>query len=189
FAVQSVADGQAAIEIWRSWQPHIIWIDIRMPKLDGFTVTRRIREMCAHEPGMMRPFIVALSAHVLEDTAKLVADAGCDHFIAKPFREDDVVHTIEQLLHVEFEYAVPISNQLPTTIVTDNGYHPEWCKALQQAAQEANFRRLQELVQCIERERPADATLLRQWIETFDYQSVLAWIDNVTTSQAVNPIG
>jgi PAS domain S-box-containing protein len=188
FAVQSVADGQAAIEVWRSWQPHIIWIDVRMSQLDGFTVARQIREICAREPGMLRPFIVALSTHVLDDTPKIVIDAGCDHFIAKPFREHDIVQTIEQLLHVEFEYAIPIADQLPTTIVSDNGYHPAWCNALQQAAQEANFRRLQELVQRIERERPADATLLRQWIETFDYQSVLSWVANVTPLQAANPI-
>lgn len=184
FVVQSVADGQAALDVWRSWQPHMVWLDMRMPRIDGLTVARQIRDICAQDPGLHRPVVIALSAHVFGDTLSQIREAGCDDFIAKPFREHDVVQLIERYLHVQFEYAETATPAIPA--ITEQGYHPEWCQALSQAASEANIRRLQALVAQIETDRPEDAHQLRQWIETFDYQAVIHWLETITTSQSTS---
>lgn len=184
FVVQSVADGQAALDVWRVWQPHMIWLDVRMPRVDGLAVARHIRDTCAHTPGLLRPFIVAMSAHVFGDAPSTVLEAGCDDFIVKPFRESDVVRLIEQHLQVQFEYAEPVAFTMPVAAIDEQGYHSEWRQALLQAAREANFRRLQDLAAQIESDRPDDARRLRQWIETFDYQAVIGWIETLAASQA-----
>ena len=188
FAVQSVTDGEAALAVWREWQPHMIWLDLRMPQMDGLTVARQIRAICATEPGLLQPVIIALSAHVLGDTAASVLAAGCDEFLAKPFPEYEVVRLIEQHLHVQFEYASTVIHEVPETAIHDQGYHPAWCQALRQAAQVAHFQRLQELVAMIEDQRPDDARQLRLWIETFNYEAVMQWLDRLVPSQAEDHI-
>lgn len=188
FAVQSTTDGEQTLAVWREWQPHMIWLDLRMPRVDGLTVARQIRAICVTEPGLLQPVIIALSAHVLGETVASVLAAGCDEFLAKPFPEHEVVRLIEQHLHVQFEYGSAAMHEIPETAIHDQGYHPAWCQALRQAVQVAHFQRLQELVAMIEEQRPDDARQLRNWIEAFDYEAVRQWLDRLVSSQTVDRI-
>jgi CheY-like chemotaxis protein len=45
FEVQSAANGAVAIDLWQDWHPHLIWMDMRMPILNGYETTQRIREI------------------------------------------------------------------------------------------------------------------------------------------------
>ena len=42
FVVREAENGAEGVEAWRHWQPHLIWMDMRMPVLDGFEATREI---------------------------------------------------------------------------------------------------------------------------------------------------
>jgi signal transduction histidine kinase/CheY-like chemotaxis protein len=55
FEVQSAANGAVAIDLWRDWHPHLIWMDMRMPILDGYETTRRIREIERKDAQIRRP--------------------------------------------------------------------------------------------------------------------------------------
>src|SRR5262249_42181245 len=43
FKVRDASDGKEAVEIWAKWQPHLIWMDMRMPVMDGYSATKKIR--------------------------------------------------------------------------------------------------------------------------------------------------
>ena len=100
FDVREAADGQEAIELWRQWQPDLIWMDMRMPVLDGREATRRIR---AAQPGP-RPIIIALTASSFEGKREDVLAAGCDDFLRKPFPEAKLFALIEKHLGAHFVY-------------------------------------------------------------------------------------
>jgi CheY-like chemotaxis protein len=56
--VKEAADGEAGVAQWEAWQPHLIWMDMRMPGMDGYEATRRIK---ATEQGQ-RTKVIALTA-------------------------------------------------------------------------------------------------------------------------------
>jgi len=98
FELQEAVHGQEAIERWRDWQPHAILMDMRMPVLDGYEATKQIKAA----PRGQDTVILALTASVLvEDRAAILA-AGCDGFIRKPLREEDLFDALAQHLNARF---------------------------------------------------------------------------------------
>ncbi|MEM6424504.1 MAG: PAS domain S-box protein [Cyanobacteria bacterium P01_D01_bin.128] len=101
FDVREAANGQEAVQIWRDWQPHLIWMDMRMPVMDGYEATQRIR---AHLKGQA-PAIIALTASALEQERNLILSAGCNDFVRKPFRNAVIFDKMREHLGVEYEYS------------------------------------------------------------------------------------
>ncbi|HEY9865464.1 MAG TPA: GAF domain-containing protein [Candidatus Obscuribacterales bacterium] len=102
FEVQEAVNGQEAIELWLSWQPHLIWMDMRMPVMDGMQATRSIRGYSQKENS---PIIIALTANAFEEERAQVLQAGCDDFVSKPFREHIIFEKMATYLGLEYEYA------------------------------------------------------------------------------------
>ncbi|HEU4888910.1 MAG TPA: GAF domain-containing protein, partial [Thermoanaerobaculia bacterium] len=104
FAVRSVSNGIEAVESWREWQPHAIWMDIRMPDLDGCDATRAIRAAEA-ENGRPRTVVIALTASAFEHDRAGIESAGCDDFVAKPFLQQTLFDQLSRHLGVRWRYA------------------------------------------------------------------------------------
>ena len=101
FEVLEAVNGQEAIELWSSWEPHLIWMDMRMPVMDGYEATKRIK---ADLKGQATA-IVALTASAFEEERSVVLSAGCDDFVRKPFRESVIFEKMAQHLGVRYIYA------------------------------------------------------------------------------------
>ncbi|NJP07657.1 MAG: response regulator [Chloroflexaceae bacterium] len=105
FVVQSAADGQDCVMIWEDWQPHLIWMDMRMPRMDGFQATHAIRTAEQnHHTDNHHTVIIALTASAFEDERSRILAAGCDDFVGKPFREADIFEQMAQHLGVRYVY-------------------------------------------------------------------------------------
>jgi len=98
--VREAANGREAVEISEQWQPHFIWMDIRMPVMNGLEATRLIKST---EHGKLTK-VVALSAGAMEEEKEIILAAGCDGFIRKPYREEEIFEVMAGHLGLNYLY-------------------------------------------------------------------------------------
>jgi CheY-like chemotaxis protein len=98
FQVRVAVDGEQGIEMFRHWEPHFIWMDLRMPVLDGVQATRRIRAMA----GGREVKIAAVTASVFVGERSEILAAGMDDLVCKPYRPADVFDCMARHLGVSY---------------------------------------------------------------------------------------
>ncbi|MES0447263.1 MAG: ATP-binding protein, partial [Desulfobacterales bacterium] len=101
FDLREAENGQEAIDILETWRPHLIWMDMRMPVMDGYEATKRIRTLASRTP---HPAIIAVTASILDDKRAAVMSIGCDDIVIKPYKETDIVEMVQKHLNVKFLY-------------------------------------------------------------------------------------
>jgi CheY-like chemotaxis protein len=95
YEIVEASNGEEALRIVASDPPDAIFMDLKMPVLDGWEATRRIR---ATEVGARIP-IIALTAQAMAGDEQRALAAGCDDYIAKPITDAEVVRRkLENLL-------------------------------------------------------------------------------------------
>lgn len=94
YAIDVVADGQAALDALNLFQPHLILLDVAMPLIDGMEVCRRIRATAefAHIK------IVMLTAHGSGKDVEKGLSMGANAYITKPFSTTELVQTVRKLV-------------------------------------------------------------------------------------------
>lgn len=113
FEIQEAANGEEAIATWQAWQPHLIWMDIQMPIIDGYQATKAIKQMAL---GHCHTVIIALTASAFEEQREAILQAGCDDFVRKPFRTEILLEKIALHLGVRYIYEQPQLPQLAPTL-------------------------------------------------------------------------
>lgn len=101
FELREAANGEETIALFEEWHPHLIFMDIRMPVMDGLEATRRIK---ATDAGAQTK-IIAVTAHALEEERRDILSAGCDEFIRKPYKHEDITDALAKHLGVRFSYS------------------------------------------------------------------------------------
>lgn len=86
-------NGIEAVTLCEDEHPNLILMDIRMPDMNGLDATRIIKEVNRNIP------IIALSAYAFDENIKEAKEAGCDDFMAKPFRVEDLLDRIHKFLN------------------------------------------------------------------------------------------
>ena len=92
--VLTANDGAQALEIIEKEQPGLIFLDVMMPKIDGFEVCRKVKS----DLGLGNIFIVMLTAKGQETDKKQGLEVGANTYITKPFDPDKIMQIVEQLL-------------------------------------------------------------------------------------------
>lgn len=86
-------DGVKALEIFEKQgdQLDLVFMDIKIPKIDGLEVTRRMK---AKDPSI---YIIAQTAHAMSGDREKALNAGCDDYLSKPLSRDEVIDKVNQL--------------------------------------------------------------------------------------------
>jgi PAS domain S-box-containing protein len=94
--VDVAADGQAAVDAWRTGRYDLILMDCQMPVMDGYEASRKIREL---EAGNARIPIIALTAHAMKGADRECAEAGMDDYLSKPIDKERLKTCLERWLN------------------------------------------------------------------------------------------
>ncbi|HLN54326.1 MAG TPA: response regulator [Lentimicrobium sp.] len=89
--IELADNGLIAVEKFRSEHYDVVLMDLHMPELDGFEATRKIREIENSEQRPVKVKIYAMTASSMQDEKDNCLNAGMDGYLAKPFRNDDVI--------------------------------------------------------------------------------------------------
>jgi PAS domain S-box-containing protein len=176
--IKEGANGKEALEIFKQWDPDLIFMDIRMPVMDGLEATHRIKstDAGAHTK------IIAITAQALEDDRMRIMKAGCDDFIRKPYRDAEIFDILSRHLGLRFVYEEkPIIPQKEPEIEL----RPEnlallpsdLIKKLHFAVIGLNPERIQELTNQIMDRDPAVGGALQKLVSRFDFDRLLQLLD------------
>ncbi len=183
FAVQSANNGREALEIWQIWQPHLIWMDMRMPVMDGYEATRQIKA-ALNGP---TPVIIALTASAFEEDRQRIFEVGCDDFVRKPFRSAEIFEKIAQHLGVRYRYEAPAEvRSAGSTMVgpVNLGALPaELLARLEKAAVETDLLMISDAIDAAQGYDAAAAETLSRLADNFEYQKIVSLIQQTRTVQ------
>ena len=184
-SVREATTGEAALEIWHQWRPHLIWMDIRLPGMDGYEVTRQIRareQQQPTSPAIPNPtVIIALTAQALVGDQALALAAGCDDYLSKPFQQADLLGKLTQYLDIPFIPADPDpvasdpeQTLEPLLMPTHLAVMPlDWVKALYDASMLGQQTTIRRLLQQIPSKHADLARRLETLVYHFNFQLIM----------------
>ncbi|NEQ27089.1 MAG: response regulator [Microcoleus sp. SIO2G3] len=179
FETQEASNGKEAIAIWESFEPHLIWMDMRMPVMDGYEATKHIK---AHLKGQATA-VIALTASILEEERAVILSAGCDDFVRKPFREAVIFDKMAQYLGVSYIYEeLPFPSQevktgasLQESLAT---MPAEWISQLYQAADLIDNEQIFQLLEQIPSSQSFLGETLTDWVNSFRCDQIIQLIED-----------
>jgi len=92
YEVETASDGEQALKKVESFKPHLILLDVRMPKINGIEVIERTKKKYPHIG------ILILTASQSKDTINICTKKGTDGFMLKPFKAEGVKNKVEEIL-------------------------------------------------------------------------------------------
>jgi signal transduction histidine kinase/CheY-like chemotaxis protein len=198
FQVREAENGQEAVALYESWNPHLIWMDIRMPVMDGLEATRKIRNLelgLRIEKGSKirdqrskiqnlnskfeRVPIIALTASVFEEDKEKVLARGCDDFMRKPFLVDEILDKIAKHLEVRYIYQdIQTAEEKPVTPVLAPadlaGLPTDLVQQINSAAKGAMSKQLIALLEQIPPNLRYVADALTELVSQYQFSKIIA---------------
>jgi CheY-like chemotaxis protein/anti-sigma regulatory factor (Ser/Thr protein kinase) len=170
-------NGEECIEKFKEWQPDLIWMDRRMPVIDGLEATRRIRQLS----GGNKVKIVAVTASALQEQQEDISIAGMDDKIMKPYRANEIFDCMERLLGLKLHYSDEKnlegteSASLTPAMLAEIG--SELKTALRESVDSLDNRRINEVINLIGEKNHSLAQTLKILADNYDYPAILQALD------------
>ncbi len=172
--VKTADNGKECVEIFKKWKPDLIWMDHRMPVMDGVEATRHIRKLRNGKEVK----IVAVTASAFKEQQGELLEAGMDGFVSKPYQFSEIYDSMAQQLGIEFTYNTDTQDTDAKIESLDpqklSALAPELRAELQQALESLDRERIRTTIQLI---TVTDRTLgrtLSHIADEFDYPTILS---------------
>lgn len=178
--VREAADGQEAVSVAEQWRPHLIWMDLRMPRLDGYEATRRIKQSAASDA-----VVVALTASIFADERGKVLQAGCAELVRKPFHEEVIFEVMERQLGLRFVRAAPEPVPAPAAAAAEadpaadfQSMSIDMRTQLRQAVRAGDLAAIHQVEERLSALNPAWGQRVKGFTRSFRYRQLLDALDH-----------
>jgi len=173
FEVIEAENGQEALEAFEKDIPDFIWMDMRMPIMDGYEAVRQIRR----RPGGDQVPIVAITASVFKSQRREILAVGCDDVVFKPFQAHEIFESMARYLGVTYVYAktddAALSsneNELTATMLAE--LPPDLSKELDETTLFLNQEAILAVIARIAVNAPETAARLQALVQNFEIQRI-----------------
>lgn len=185
FEVKEAHNGQEAIAIWDTWEPHLIWMDMRMPVMDGYEATKHIKSTTKGNATA----VIALTASILEEEKAVILSTGCDDFVRKPFNEQTIFDILTKHLGVKYvyeknpTYVDEIDAFVEMSLTSDNlkivskQMSKQWLHNLYKASLEADKISVLKLINEIPETESAMARSLSKIVRNFQFEQLVDLVE------------
>ena len=180
FEVQTAENGREAIEIWENFEPHLIFMDMLMPVMNGYEATKEIKATLKGKATV----IIAITASVFDEQKPDILSAGCDDIIHKPFIERVIFNKIVQYLKVDFLYeqsGMDESTAGDSTLILSamQNLPDSWLNQLEASALALEDKEIYQAIAQIENQETELAKLLISYTDNFEYDKILEAIAKI----------
>ncbi|MEI6387336.1 MAG: ATP-binding protein [Spirochaetota bacterium] len=181
FEVAEAINGVEALEVFERWSPHAVLMDMRMPVMDGYEATRRLKATAA---GSVTP-VIAITASAFEDEFERVMATGIYAHLRKPLRSEDLFEVLGKCLNLHYvlaDEAIPVQghpNLAQLSAKSLAALPREIIGAMRQAVNECDVARLTELIASVEQLDAAAARGLQALADRYDYTRLGQWLGEV----------
>lgn len=181
FEVREAVNGQDAITLNSQWNPHLIWMDLQMPELNGIKATQQIKS----EPHS--PVIIALTAQAFAGDEERALAIGCDDYVRKPCNETTIFEKIAQHLGVTYQYSNSIQESLIKSRIPLKIEHLakmplSWVEELHEATLYLDEQSLSTLIEGIPIEAQALRSTLEDLINNYRFDIIMNTTDQLLSS-------
>jgi CheY-like chemotaxis protein len=174
--VKLAEDGEQCVRLFEAWRPDLIWMDRRMPVMDGEEAARRIRRL----PGGDKVKIVAVTASAFREEQEEMLAAGMDDFVRKPYRFEEIYDCLSMQLGLRYVYqgaVAPEDAPVELTPALLAGL-PEALRAeLRHAVESLEIEAIAAAIRRVEAYDPKLADALLRIARGFDYTAILDALD------------
>ena len=179
FELKEASNGKEAIEQWESWQPHLIFMDMRMPVMDGYEATQYIKGTVKGNAVA----IIAVTASVLEEEKAIMSSAGCDDFIRKPFKTSQIFEALHKHLGIEYIYeeeSIETKTKLQDLTPEDlKIMPPSWLERLYNASKALDDDLILELIEEIPENESFLADKLTCLVDNFQVKTIKELLEEI----------
>ncbi|MFB2875284.1 AAA family ATPase [Floridanema aerugineum] len=172
FEVLEAANGGEAIKMWQEYSPHLIFMDMRMPVMDGYEAAKQIKNTINGQATA----IIAVTASSFEEEKAPIFSSGCDDFICKPFREEHIFELLQKHIGVQFIFELVSTSVNHEKILTKSnlaGLPSDFLLNLQQAITNLDLERIQTVIGKIRKIDRQLASKIEASVENFQYEQLL----------------
>lgn len=177
FEVREAGTGYEALQEFEAWRPQAVLMDLRMPVMDGYEATRRIK---ATARGRATP-VIAVTARAFEEEKKAVLASGVDGYVRKPFRPEELFEELRKSLGLTFIYADGEREKESIAVSLkqeDMAPLPDaLLSAMKEAVEDGDTALLEELISRVEQIDARVGKGLLELAGRYDYETLLNLFD------------